>query len=460
MGGDGGYLVVVNGTPYDWIKTNEHSHQMDKRSFPDIIPAGMSGNVTHYLLTANPPFNIGQVRPVYIQFDEGILIRESDDGGEVHYSLRGTSKTFQFQARAPQGKYELRAYFDGISTANNPQGSTVTLGWNHEGDVVFILSGKDEHFSSTNPPTDWMQRNLATLGDRPIRHICIPGSHDSGMSIVDGKTPLANESNVITQSVSVGTQLSLGARYFDVRPVIANGRFKTGHYSDIDVLGWQGANGQSFQQIIDEINAFTVNNKEFIVLNISHDRNTDDGRDYRALSQEEWNRLLEELTGINHLFVAPDPVNVDLTRLTLKEFIGNGEAAVVVIAQPDAPGLTLGDYAYRGFYFYKQFDAYNSYSDSDDLGHMVSDQLNKMRLVRPNPDGQLFLLSWTLTQGARDIVTDGKILDLAAKANPAIFRQLPSAVDPRTYPNILYIDDFSKSDITALAMAINDMTHP
>ena len=325
---------------------------------------------------------------------------------------------------------------------NNPQGSTINLGWNHDGDVVFILSGSEDSFSSTNPPSDWMQANLGVLGDRPIRHICIPGSHDSGMSLVDGKTALANENNVITQTVSVGTQLSLGARYFDVRPVIANGAFKTGHYSDIDVLGWQGANGQSFAQIIEEINAFTVNNKEFIVLNISHDRNTDDGRDYQALNQDEWNHLLEQLSGLNYLFVAPDPENIDLTLLTLNDFIGNGEAAVVVIAQPDAPDISLGDYAHRGFYFYRQFDAYNSYSDSDDLSHMIADQLKKMQTVRSSPDGQLFLLSWTLTQGARDIVTDGKILDLAAKANPAIFRQLLPEVNFTTYPNILYIDDF------------------
>ena len=88
----------------------------------------------------------------------------------------------------------------------------------------------------------------------------------------------------------------------------------------------------------------------------------------------------------------------------------------------------------------------------------MRDQLDKMRAVRTHPDAQLFLLSWTLTQGAQDIVTDGRILSLAAKANPAIFRHLPSTVDSRTFRNILYIDDFSHSDITALAMAINDLT--
>ncbi|GJE88633.1 PLC-like phosphodiesterase [Phanerochaete sordida] len=437
--GEGGNIVIINGTPYDWVKSDEHSYQMKTWSFPDVIPAG-------------------QVRPVYVEWKEGILVDESNDGGEVHYSVQGTSSTFQVEARAPSGQYDLQVYYDGLSTANNPQGSIIKLGWKHDGDVVFILSGREGHFSSTNPPSDWMQQNLATLGARPLRHLCIPGSHDSGMSTVDGKTPLANANNVLTQSEPIATQLFLGARYFDTRPVIAGGAYKTGHYSDIDVLGWQGANGQSFAQIVAAVNAYTRDHHELVVLNLSHDRNTDAGRDFQAFTQAEWDALFEQLLALEHRFVAPDPENVDLTRLPLNDFIGRGAAAVVVVVQPDAPDIALGRYAREGFYFYRQFDAYNSYANKDHLEDMVADQLDKMRAVRGGaPDAQLFLLSWTLTQAAQDIVTDGRILSLAAKANPAIFRELPSAVDAKTYPNILYIDDFSHSDITALAMAINDI---
>ncbi|EKM58286.1 uncharacterized protein PHACADRAFT_90426 [Phanerochaete carnosa HHB-10118-sp] len=436
--GEGGNVVLINGTPYDWVKTNEHSYQMEVWSFPDVIPAG-------------------QMRLVHVEWKEGVLVRESDDAGEASYVLQGTSRTFQLQARAPHGKYNLQVYYDGISTANNARGSVVKLGWKHDGDVVFILSGRDGCFSSTNPPSDWMHRNLSTLGNRQLRQICIPGSHDSGMSIVDGKTPLANENNVITQTASIATQLFLGGRYFDTRPVIASGQFKTGHYSGIEVLGWQGADGQNFAQIIEEINAYTAENKELVVLNLSHDRNTDHGREFKPFTQEEWDRLFEQLSALDHLYVAPDPEKVDLTRLTLNDFIGRGEAAVVVIVQPDAPDIALGDNAQRGFYFYKQFDAYNSYADKDRLEGMIQDQLEKMRAVRTGPNAQLFLLSWTLTQAVQDIVSDGRILTLAEEANPALFRHLPSAVNSQTFPNILYIDDFSHSDITALAMAINDI---
>ena len=39
MGAEGD-LVIVNGTPYDWVKTGSHSYQMESWDFPDLIPPG------------------------------------------------------------------------------------------------------------------------------------------------------------------------------------------------------------------------------------------------------------------------------------------------------------------------------------------------------------------------------------------------------------------------------------
>lgn len=396
---------------------------------------------------------------VYVEWDQGITKKESDDAGEVYYSLSGTSNTFQLQARAPKGNFTLQAYFDGIATLNNPQGSILNLGWHHDGNTIFILSGAVGRFNSVHPPPNWMQSNLTTLGPRPIRHICMPGSHDAGMSIIDGKTAFASPDNVLTQTISIANQLLLGARYFDLRPVIASGQFKTGHYSNLDVVDWQGANGQSIAQIVDQLNAFTASNHELIVLNLSHAYNTDVGRDYRSFNQDEWNRLFQQMTGIQHLFVSSSG---DLTTLPLNQFIGNGQAAVVVVIQPDTtaiPNFTLGQYAQRGFYLYGAYDAYNNYAEKNKVSDMSKDQLDKMREQRTSPDAQTFLLSWTLTQAAGDIVGGTSIIDLANAANPAIFTDLPPAISRSTYPNILYIDNFNQSDITALAMAVNDIVN-
>ncbi|RPB12608.1 hypothetical protein P167DRAFT_565253 [Morchella conica CCBAS932] len=71
----------------------------------------------------------------------------------------------------------------GRAQKGNPAGSAIDLGFAHDGDVCFTLSGTTGNFTSTYPSTDWMQRNLATLGPRPLRDIGMPGTYNSGMSV-------------------------------------------------------------------------------------------------------------------------------------------------------------------------------------------------------------------------------------------------------------------------------------
>ncbi len=266
--GEDSTFTLINATAYDWHRTAQQSYQMDKWNFPETIPAGTcfprslqelcmhQASLTICFELLLKMQRTGTTAKVEVEFDENVFHNKSHDGGEVFYSLSGTSATFQLQARAPKGKFKLQAYLDGLSTVNNPQGSTIDLGWNEDGVTPFILSGTVDKFASSNPPSDWMQKNLSSLGNRQLRQLCILGSHDSGMSVVTGRTGFADSGIVITQSRDIGQQLALGARYFDIRPVIAGGAFKTGHYSKIPVnpIGWQGADGQTIQDIIRQIN--------------------------------------------------------------------------------------------------------------------------------------------------------------------------------------------------------------
>ncbi|KAF9815981.1 hypothetical protein IEO21_04308 [Rhodonia placenta] len=435
--GQGGKLILINGTPYAWELTYEHSYQMKSWPFKDFstIPAYSSVSI-------------------YVEWVGDIFEDVNDDSGDATYILSGTSYSFQIQARWRFLQVQLQT----MATVGNAQGSTIGLGWKHNGVIPFILSGSEGGFSSSNPPSAWMQSNIARLGPHPLRHLCIPGSHDSGMYRLTGGTAFSNTSNTITQTFSIGDQLNRGVRYFDCRPVLSGRQYVSGHYSDLaHPLGWQGGNGEFFVDIVSQINNFTNSNKELIIFNLSHDRNTSAGRDYKAFNQEEWDNLFELLMGINHLYVASNPDTVDLTLLPLGEFIGNGEAAVVVIIQPDDNTVTLGNYANLGFYTYAQLDAYNSYSNTEHNDEMSRDQLQKMREVRTDPDAQWFLLSWTLTLNAASAVTGvPTILELAQKAAASLYTDVYSACTPATYPNILYLDAWQSSDPTALAMAIND----
>ncbi|THG95538.1 hypothetical protein EW026_g6132 [Hermanssonia centrifuga] len=347
--GEGGSFVLINMTPYNWNQISISSYQMNAWNFPQSVLAGTMAKV-------------------YVEWDQYIFDDQEDDGGEVVYQLQGApiSASFQLQARATTTSFNLQAYYTNVATTSHSLGSIVDLGWVHDGNTVFVLSGVPGHFNTINPPTNWMQLSLATVGNKPLRQLVIPGSHDSGMSFVDGSTFLSSADHVLTQTLSVGGQLANGARYFDLRPVISSGIFKTGHYSTLPIIGYQGANGESFSQIISEINAFTAANAELIILNLSHDLNTDSG--YGSLTQANWNQLFQQLSGLSHLYVAPNPTTIDLSTLPLSQFIGLGSAAVIVLVDAGDKTVTLGSYASQGFYnSITQFPLFNSYADSNDL---------------------------------------------------------------------------------------------
>jgi hypothetical protein len=304
----------------------------------------------------------------------------------------------------------------------------------------------------------WMQQNLAALGGRSLRQLCIPGSHDSGMSEFEKGTFFARSCNAITQLTGVLGQLQFGVRFFDVRPVIAGGQYRTGHYTFVgDGLGTQGANGQSIASIISDVNTYTAENQELIVLYLSHDLNTDLGQpDYPGFTQEEWSVLLTQLQGLNHLFTA-DPA-ADLTLLTLADFIGNGAAVVVIV--DTSSDLRLGGLAGQGFYLPTNYQVYNVYSNTSDLSTMQADQLRKLRSIRSNPGAEYFLLSWTLTQSpeqAASCTESQSILTAANVANATLAGMLLPNCSAQTYPNVIYVDGVDSSDFAALSMQVNDI---
>lgn len=444
--GEGGNLVLVNGTKYDWITPQGayDSYQMNSWPFPATVRAG-------------------QTASLYVEWDQHIGHVPSDDAANATLTLQGTSSGFQLQARNSAG-FDLLAKLTSLSTQHNLQGSGIDLGWRHNSppnaSVQFILSGQEGDFWSNNPPVAWMQAALPTFGRRTLGQFCMPGSHDAGMSMISSGRFLGGaigQGDVITQRNNIGGQLQLGSRFFDIRPVLAGGQFATGHYT-----GKSGANGELLTSIIAEINAFTARNAELIILDLSHDMNTDsDESPWPALNQEQWDQLLGLLTGpggLNARFVAPAGVT-DLTTLTLGDFIGSGKAAVVIIVETD--GVDLSNFAGMGVYPKSALNASNNYSDTNDAATMEADQLNnKLLKYRRSPGNNFFVLSWTVTQTTGDAIASSiglseTVLEAADNANYDIYTQLLPVCSAAIYPNVLLIDAIASSNITALAMAVN-----
>ena len=326
---------------------------------------------------------------------------------------------------------------------------------------------------------DWMQQNISSLGLKKLKDICIVGSHNAGMSICKNPTEFAKPCNTVTQTLDILGQLQNGARYFDIRPTISGGVYRTGHYSDTRhiLLRWQGSNGQSIDDIISDINTFTSGHNELVILKIWQDLQTDNH--YQAFSQAEMDGLLKKLSSINYLYINTNTPGLNLTEQTVNEYIGSNRPRVLITVEPRDNNVALGSYDGNGFFAGSAFPLYDEYSDINQVETMITDQIKKMR---GNNNAKPFLLSWTLTQSKDQAKNcslanilpswiwwtvnlfskkdSTSILELAGTANSNLWnnKDLMSAVSKSLFPQIIYIDDVGpETGAVEMAMKMNSL---
>ncbi|EPS45302.1 hypothetical protein H072_717 [Dactylellina haptotyla CBS 200.50] len=445
----GGFLDLVNGTPYDWVVTSISQHHIQNWT-DQFKPDGSFMKI---------PKKGGTAR-LYIDWDT------TDPGthiGDAEIRMEGPNYTFILHARSNHRKHiwvEFRNFsVQGYGQRQNKPGTALTINWVDDLAVAFILSGDSPtNFFPTNGPVSWMQASLPSIGDRPLRKICMPGSNNSGMCQQTGPaTAFADDDNSATQWRDIHGQLVAGARYFDIRPCIGQGnrgksQIMCGCYSNTGedtLLSWQGMNGLYLQDVIDQVNQFLEEegNKELVIINLSRGYNTDEG--YRTLNAEEWDKVFAMLTdssnGLEYLWKGPIESSGSKKQLnslwdiTLNELIGKGTkgAAVVVVSEsydiaPDSP------FANRGIFNKSQGDTYKSETGSDSYGRIEIDQLEKMKKHGfSNP--QLFQLAWTATLTCEDDL-DSILRIRGDELNMGLYSALPSKVNPQTFPNILLVD--------------------
>jgi hypothetical protein len=238
----------------------------------------------------------------------------------------------------------------------------------------------------------------------------------------------------------------------------AESAFET--HTDFVPRGLTG-NGQNMRSIIDQINAFTAVNKELVVLYLSHGLDTDHwaGERDSGLTQAKWDELLGGLihttSGIKNRLTGIGGIK-DVTTLRLNQLITNSATVIIVVDDntKDGKPVDTSRYADQGIFRAGQFPHYDEYSDENVQEIMIDDQLEKLKTRRTSPTSEMFVLSWTLTQGADNLLES--IVGNGAAANRALPELLWPATSSRTYPNILFVDAYPDNrDIAALAMAIN-----
>ena len=416
---EGGYITLANNTTRDWELWNDMSWEMNWK-FPKIIKAGTS------------------VR-VYV---ERINIKSAR--GSVSYITNGFCEKFEIQTnKAPEFVLEVKR--------GHPSGKTVPIKWRPNGEMIFTLGGCHPKYITYDGPASWMQNSLKLLGERSLREICMPGTNNSGMSTVGTHSPNVSMFSLKSQCMSVGGQLDFGVRYFDIKPVLSAEGFHAGNYANIRGA-FSGGIGQSIESIISEVNAFTVKNKELVILDISQDLNVKDG--FKEFGQEEWNLLLAKLLSIKSLFLHPNPM-VDLTQLRLGELIGGAKAAVIVVIRPTRHQIELGKFQNKGIYVAGNFPMCGECSIFHTEQEMNDDQVLKMRSFKFVPNASYFLLHWSLHLTDFQAFSGTKsVMALSEEVNDKIVKILPSCT-PECYPSVLFVDGLQSFDLQSVAMTIN-----
>jgi hypothetical protein len=188
-----------------------------------------------------------------------------DSAAEAYYQIDGTDKKFHVQADwvGPAGTGEGRVFINhsDLETNDVPKGGLTNLGGSpvvNGNPIQWVLTGSEKYgyWTSNNPPVAWMQAIIDVIGDRKLKYICMPGSHDAGISRVVFRTVGADNGNTRTQGLDFYGQLLRGARWFDVRPCIGNhGEYFLCHYSKVG-LNVHGGLGLFLDDMIDQINRY------------------------------------------------------------------------------------------------------------------------------------------------------------------------------------------------------------
>ena len=310
-----------------------------------------------------------------------------------------------------------------------------------------------------------MQATLDTIGHLRLRDIAIPASHDSGIDTLSkrkGGVPY----NTVTQSRPIYSQLRAGARVFDIRPVLRNGEFVTAHLhttchprrkEPCQRRTAVGGYGRTIQEIINDINHFNAEYPgELIILNISHDMNA--SNNYNGFRPNEWQQFYDQISQITDLFKPTQYLHTeyDPSDLLISSFIQPGSHSTVLLRRGGNPADYISTTTPFAYVFDHHWWIQGSWSETRNTLFLIKDQLQKLAEWTRH---DMFQAVWTLTQQGAMVINVGRtehsILNLAKRARKTLYAHLWPALSSDRYPNIVEIDDFKDSHVTALCMAIN-----
>lgn len=361
---------------------------------------------------------------------------------------------------APEGNKVLPAYF----TTNHPV-SVCELDSNN---FIMAYTGADNrfylsYFASYNP-SSWMQDLFyPDRAELTLKDIVIPGSHDAGMSVLNGTggqmKGAINTCNTLTQNQPIKSQLHAGIRMFDLRVGVFEKALYTKHAeSDCDADAVGAGYGEKFSDVLNGVRSFLDENKmETVILNFSHFCDAD------VPTASLADTLIAQLGG--RLYSQPAK---KLHALKLKDLAGK---VIVVFEQRayqngaiDSSTIANASGAFINFR--------RKYAATNDIQKLLTAQKAFFDSMKDGvKDNDLVRLDWQLTQSSQEaaLICNGyqpdrtgalvsgvillanalkkneTIIDLSAKGNRLLLPTInewigDGTINDRNKPNILYVD--------------------
>lgn len=335
----------------------------------------------------------------------------------------------------------------------------------------FMLSfvGEDQkiylsYFFNYNPAS-WMGDLLmGTKSNYTLKDIVIPGSHDAGMSVLNGvggiQVNSVNECNTLTQTQNIGAQLDAGIRMFDLRVGTYKNELYTKHCSsDCMAEAMGGGYGEKLADILGALKTFLQkNNRETVLLSFSHfcEKETPTGNLIDTIVQSLGEKLVYRNNRIP-LNEVPLQQLAGKVVLAFEGYSGEDKNILPCTMQP-ASGALLN--------FRREYAATN------DINKLTSRQEAFFNLLKQTAArNDLVRLDWQLTQSSdeaamvcNDFQSDKtsplinsamlltsiikkhqRITDLATNGNKYLASKLNQWISDGTInrsnkPNILYVD--------------------
>ena len=426
------YVNVVNLTPHRIKLDNTHSYQMDTFNFGDVPQGRARQNTVKYRGTWST----------------------GDDAGEAYYHLDGTDKAFALRVKSYSSSSDLRRVVLDLSGMGLGQREYVFPGG--ETAVSLVITGSSRfgfQASLRHGPGNWMRNMYDVIRDRPVRHLIMPGSHDSGMSKITNKiTSIGSVSNTQNQGVSIYDQLRAGSRWFDLRvgSVHANDNagqnngFWVMHLSDEMATLAIGNTGESLDDVISELNRFTAENPgEVIFFAVRYLVGRYEFPDRGAITWNDdvANAFFAKLRGVNNRCANLD-TSTGFQNQKASYFLdqNQGKGCVLFLLNGHLNGR---ESPADGIYDISRVSLQDHWSNKMQASDMAPDQIATWHSVTRGGGsdyGSLLIGQWLVTPDA--VASTAYTLQAFAlqPTNPSLYWSGVNGMDPEHWPNVLLVD--------------------